>query len=55
MEVRILCECGQELEFNCHNIWANGDMDFEMNPCPKCLEAAERDGFDEGQASVEGK
>ena len=58
MDIIFTCMCGENLKVHrvamCGDIGkATDSVEFEIEPCPKCLEGAERDGFDAGQASAE--
>jgi len=47
MDIMFTCMCGEQLKL--HRVNTNNiHVEFEIKPCPKCLEGAERDGFDEG-------
>ena len=54
MKIRFYCTCGEVLGIHEVCISVEGNIDHQIKPCSKCLEAAEKDGFAAGQASMEG-
>ena len=55
MDIIFTCMCGKNLKVHRVDTDNYTHIAFEIEPCSKCLEGAERDGFDAGQISVEGE